>query len=137
MINFLVITHGDFGSYAVEAAETIVGEQKKGVCSVAITPRMTLPEARARVDRAVRELLSPDGLIILTDIPGGTPANICIPLVKDKPRVAVLSGLNLYMLITGFSNRDLPFEDLTQKMLKNSANSIVDLHKLFLSRTGP
>lgn len=135
MVNFLVVTHGDFGAYAVEAAEGIVGEQRRGVRSVPIPARMSVEEAREKVRRAVAELADGDGLIILTDIPGGTPSNICLPMVRDRARVAVLSGLNLYMLVTAFSHRSLPFEDLTRLMLANASKSILDLVQLLAART--
>lgn len=137
MVNFLVVTHGDFGSYVIEAAETIVGEQRDGVRSVPVNARMSVEEARAKIVQALAEMDSPDGLVILTDIPGGTPTNLVLPLAKDRKRTTVLTGLNLYMLVTAFSHRRLPFEELAEKMLANARNSIVDVHKLFLSRVKP
>ena len=135
MVNFLIVTHGEFGSYAVEAAEGIVGEQRRGVRSVAVTHRMSVEQARARVAAAIDELCGPDGLVILTDIPGGTPSNLCLPLAQGRARVAVLSGLNLYMLVTAFSKRGLPFEELVPLILGNGARSLADLGKLLERRT--
>lgn len=135
MVNFLVVTHGDFGAYAVEAAEGILGEQREGVRCVAIAPRMTVAEARERIAGAVAQLADGDGLVICTDMPGGTPANLCLPLAQGRPRVAVLTGLNLYMLVTGFAHRALPFEELTRRMLDSGVRSIADLHRVFQERS--
>ena len=133
MVNILIVTHGEFGAYAVEAAETIVGVQT-GVRSIPITPRMTVEDAKARLAAALDELAGPDGIVMLTDIPGGTRSNLSLPLSRERAGVVVLSGLNLYMLVTAFSNRTLPLEELSQKLLKNAASSILDLSQLLRAR---
>ena len=129
MVNFIIITHGEFGAYLMEAAEKIVGRQSEGVRVVAISPRLGVEELRRGVARAVAELRSDDGLVVLTDMPGGTPSNIVLPLVKDLPRVAVISGINLYMIISAFNARAarLPLEEAVRKILADAARSIRDI----------
>ena len=129
MVNFIIITHGEFGAYLMEAAEEIVGRQSEGVRVVAISPRLGVEELRRGVARAVAELRSDDGLVVLTDMPGGTPSNIVLPLVKDLPRVAVISGINLYMIISAFNARAarLPLEEAVRKILADAARSIRDI----------
>ncbi|MBI4054993.1 MAG: hypothetical protein HY402_02545 [Elusimicrobia bacterium] len=138
MINFLIVTHGDFGAYLIEAAENIVGPQPEGVLFVPLSNRLSLEEARARISTAIARLESPDGLILLIDMLGGTPGNIILPLVRNKPRVAVLGGCNLYMLISGFAQRrNLPFEQLSEKMLRDGIKSISDVKQLFMAKLRP
>ena len=128
MVNFIIVTHGEFGAYLVEAAEEIVGRQKEGVRCVGISPRLGVEEVRARVKAAVDELRGKDGLVIFNDMPGGTPCNVSLPLCKDMHNVSVLAGVNLYMLITAFNSRaELPLKELTEKVLSAGRRSIADL----------
>ena len=133
MINFLVVTHGEFGAYLVEAAESIVGRQARGVRVIGISSRLSVPEIRVRVQQSVRDLAGTEGLILFTDMPGGTPSNLAFPIVKDAPGVEMISGVNLYMLVCAFNHReDLPLERLVEKVLADGQKSIRDIRQLFL-----
>ena len=68
MINIIVITHGEFGAYLIEASETIVGVQNAGLKNISISPRLSLEKINALVAAAAAEMASPDGLIFLIDI---------------------------------------------------------------------
>ncbi len=134
MINILVVTHGEFGAYLVEAAESIVGRQGQGVRVLGISPRLSVPEIRERIHKAVRELSAADGLVVFTDMPGGTPSNLSFPIIKDAPRVEMISGVNLYMLVSAFNHRDdMPLERLIDKIISDGQKSIRDIRQMFLS----
>jgi len=134
MINFVIVTHGEFGAYLVEAAESIVGRQSQGVRVVGISPRLSVPEIRERIEKAVRELAGGDGMILFTDMPGGTPSNLSFPVVKDAPRVEMISGVNLYMLVSAFNHRgDTPLPNLVEKVLADGQKSIRDIRHMFLA----
>lgn len=136
MINFIIITHGEFGGYLVEAAETIVGRQPAGVRVVATSSRLSVPEIQARIGKALKDLASPDGIIVFTDMPGGTPNNLSFPLVKDARNVELVSGVNLYMLVCAFSHRDrLPLGALVEKIVADGQRSIRDVRQMFLTGT--
>ena len=131
MINFIVVTHGEFGAYLVEAAEGIVGRQG-GVRAIATSSRLSVPEIRGKISRALRELAGPDGTILFTDMPGGTPNNLSFPLVKDAPRTEMISGVNLYMLVAAFSHRDrLTLERLVEKIAADGQKSIRDVRRMY------
>jgi mannose/fructose-specific phosphotransferase system component IIA len=133
VINFIVVTHGEFGAYLVEAAESIVGRQPHGVRVIATSSRLTVPEIRAKIARALRELANPDGIILFTDMPGGTPNNLSFPLIKDAPKAEMISGVNLYMLVSAFSHRDrLPLARLVEKIVADGQKSIRDVRQMFL-----
>ena len=135
MVNILVITHGDFGAYLVEAAEGIVGPQGDGVQSVGISARVGLPEARSRIAHAVEELSSGNGLVVATDMPGGTPSNIAMPLARGDNKIAVVSGVNLYMLIAAFNNRTATDpERLAETMVAAGRRSISDIKSALAAR---
>lgn len=135
MINFIVVTHGEFGAYLVEAAESIVGRQAKGVRVVTISQRHSVPEIRERLQRSIDELSCDDGLIVFTDMPGGTPGNLSFPLLKDRRNVEMISGVNMYMLVNAFSHRgDMPLPALVEKLVADGQKSIRDVRQMFMAR---
>ena len=136
MINFIIVTHGEFGAYLVEAAESIVGRQEEGVRAVSISPRVAVSELRERISRAIRDLSGADGIILFTDMPGGTPSNLAFPLVKDAVYAEMVTGVNLYMLISAFSHRaDYPLAQLVEKVIEDGKKAVCDVRRRFLART--
>ncbi len=137
MINFIVVTHGEFGAYLVEAAEGVVGRQASGVRVVSTSSRQSVPEIKRCIESALAELANPDGVILFTDMPGGTPNNLSFPLIRNEKNVEMISGVNLYMLISGFSNRDqLPLEPLVAKIVTDGQKSIRDIRAMFVAVAG-
>jgi mannose/fructose-specific phosphotransferase system component IIA len=137
VINFIIVTHGEFGGYLVEAAEGIVGRQSAGVRVVATSSRLTTSEIQQRIAKALKDLASPDGVIVFTDMPGGTPNNLSFPLIKDARGVELISGVNLYMLVCAFSHRGtLPLEALVEKVVADGQKSIRDVRRMFVAGTG-
>ncbi|MBI5211485.1 MAG: hypothetical protein HY927_16045 [Elusimicrobia bacterium] len=136
MINCIVVTHGEFGAYLVEAAEAIVGSQTAGVQVVSLSVRQSLGEMREKMKAVVERLSGEDGLIVFTDMPAGTPVNLAFPAVKDKSGTELVSGVNLAMLVTAFSHRgDLPLGELLEKVLKNGRSAVCDIRQMVRART--
>ncbi|MBI3300145.1 MAG: hypothetical protein HYZ75_18415 [Elusimicrobia bacterium] len=133
MVNLLIITHGEFGAYLVEAAEGIVGPQT-GVRSVGISPRLTVDEIRRRIMTAVAEL-GPGELVVAVDMPGGTPCNVVLPVVKDLPAAHVVSGVNLYMLVSAFNNRGSgDGAQLAERMIDCGRKAVADVKKMLAAK---
>lgn len=136
MISVIVVTHGEFGAYMIEAAESIVGRQETGVRAVSLSPRWGVAEISRKLERAVKELSGPDGLVVFVDMPGGTPGNLTFPIVKDRPGVELIGGLNLYMLVSAFSNRaGMPLNALVAKIIADGQKSIRDIRQMFLAKS--
>lgn len=137
MINIVVVTHGEFGGYLVEAAEGIVGRQAQGVRVVSTSSRLSVAEIKRRIERALAELAGPDGILLFTDMPGGTPNNLSFPLIRNEARVEMASGVNLYMLVSAFSHRDrLPLTQLVEKVVADGQKSIRDVRAMFVAGAG-
>lgn len=137
MINIVVVTHGEFGGYLVEAAEGIVGRQAQGVRVVSTSSRLSVAEIKRRIERALAELANPDGILLFTDMPGGTPNNLSFPLIRNEARVEMASGVNLYMLVSAFSHRDrMPLAQLVEKVVADGQKSIRDVRAMFVAGAG-
>ncbi|MDD2806551.1 MAG: hypothetical protein PHV33_13450 [Elusimicrobiales bacterium] len=135
MINIIVITHGDFGAYLIEAAEGIVGVQNAGLKNVSISPRMTLERVKECVEAAISEMRSDDGLVFLIDMPGGTPMNVVLPLAKDIAKSAVICGVNINMMTSAFAYRaTLDFDRLQAKIVDDGRKAICEVKSLLLKK---
>lgn len=97
MIGLVLVTHGRLAEEFVRALEHIVGPQKQ-VETVSIGPDDDIEERRQAILERVAIADRGDGVIVLTDMFGGTPSNLAISIM-DKAKVEVIAGVNLPMLI--------------------------------------
>lgn len=104
MIGLVLVTHGALASQFVAAMEHVVGPQPQ-VAAICIGPDDDMEQRRRDILDAVAKSDSGDGVILLTDMFGGTPSNLAIS-VMDKAKVEVIAGVNLPMLIKLASVRD-------------------------------
>jgi PTS system mannose-specific IIA component len=131
MINLIIVTHGELGAYFAETAEMIVGQQPEGVEILSISPRVSAEKAKKELLSTLKKTHSKEGTIIFTDILGGTPTNIAVPSSENMKDVAVISGVNLNMIVTAFSYRfKLPFAELVSKIISDGKKSICEVKKL-------
>jgi PTS system mannose-specific IIA component len=97
MIGMVLVTHGRLAEEFVAATEHVVGHQEN-VRSICIGPDDDMERRRQDILDAVGEVDSGDGVILLTDMFGGTPSNLAIS-VMEKASIEVIAGINLPMLI--------------------------------------
>jgi mannose PTS system EIIA component len=97
MIGLVLVTHGRLAEEFLSALEHVVGRQER-IATVAIGPDDKIDVRRADIERAVASVNSGQGVIILTDMFGGTPSNLSISLLRTG-EVEVVAGLNLPMLV--------------------------------------
>jgi PTS system mannose-specific IIA component len=104
MIGMVLVTHGHLATEFRAALEHVVGPQKQLV-SISIGPEDDMERRRADILEAIHEADSGDGVVLLTDMFGGTPSNLAISAMNGG-NVEVLAGVNLPMLIKLASVRD-------------------------------
>jgi len=97
MIGLVLVTHGRLASEFVTAMEHVVGPQEH-VEAIAIGPEDDMEARRADIAAAIATVDVGKGVILLTDLFGGTPSNLAISLL-ERGRVEVIAGINLPMLI--------------------------------------
>ncbi len=97
MIGLIVVTHGNLAKEFVAALEHVVGPQQQ-VLPISIFPNDDMEERRNAIVQAAASVGSGDGVIILTDMFGGTPSNLSIS-VMDSGSIEVIAGVNLPMLV--------------------------------------
>ncbi len=97
MIGMVLVTHGRLAEELVAALEHVVGAQSN-VISVCIGPDDDMEQRRAEILDSAAKVDEGDGVVLLTDMFGGTPSNLAIS-VMDKANVEIIAGVNLPMLI--------------------------------------
>jgi PTS system mannose-specific IIA component len=104
MIGMVLVTHGHLATEFRAALEHVVGPQKQ-IAAISIGPEDDMERRRAEIIEAIREADTGEGVVLLTDMFGGTPSNLAIS-VMDGGKIEVLAGVNLPMLIKLASVRD-------------------------------
>ena len=97
MIGMVLVTHGRLAAEFVAALEHVVGPQRN-IAAVCIGPEDDMEKRRQDILRCVSEVDAGSGVVLLTDMFGGTPSNLAIS-VLDKAKIEVIAGINLPMLI--------------------------------------
>ena len=113
MIGMVLVTHGRLAAEFIAALEHVVGPQKQ-ISAICIGPDDDMERRRQDIIDAIRNVESGQGVVILTDMFGGTPSNLAIS-VMERSKVEVIAGINLPMLIKLASNRQT--EPLTNAVI--------------------
>jgi len=97
MIGVLITTHGNLGSELIKAAELIRGSLK-GIIPISVDQTKGVEDLKKEISTAMKKLDQGQGVLILTDLFGGTPSNISLSFMKEG-KVEVITGVNLPMLL--------------------------------------
>lgn len=123
MIGILIVSHCNVGKELLNAAELILG-RIEAVDTISITQPISSEELLRLVSQKIKELDKGGGVLILTDMFGGTPCNISLPFL-EKEKVEVLAGVNLPMLIAVAKDREgTSLKELSKKAEQAGKRSI-------------
>lgn len=129
MIGLLIISHCNLGKEFLNAAELIVG-RLEAADSIAITQTTESEEILKEISEKIRALNQGQGVLVLTDMFGGTPSNLSLSFLNDET-VEVLTGVNLPMVIAVAKDRDnLTLNELGERAQQAGKRSITLAGKL-------
>jgi PTS system mannose-specific IIA component len=132
MIGVVVVTHGQLATELVNAAETIVGDLPH-FFAVSIGWHEDVQDARAEIAAAIEKVKRPGGVLIATDMFGGTPSNLGITFL-EQDKVEVVTGVNLPMLIKAASLKDgASLTDIARMLREHGRNAIWVASDLLMS----
>ncbi len=97
MIGLVLVTHGNLANEFISAMQHVVGKQEQ-VAPVCIGPEDDMEMRRAEILKKVEDVNDGSGVVVLTDMFGGTPSNLAISIM-DRAKVEIIAGVNLPMLI--------------------------------------
>ncbi len=98
LVGGVVVTHGNLAAELVSAAETIINDDIRHITAVTIGWHDSVEAAREQISRAIERVDQGAGVLVLTDMFGGTPTNIACTFLGNSP-IEVVTGVNLPMII--------------------------------------
>ena len=104
MIGIVIVTHCQLGEALIGAAEFIIGSRPGSLESVSIDLNENAEKLRNKISQGIKKVKGQEGVLILTDMFGGTPSNLSYSFLEEG-RIEVLSGVNLPILIQAASMR--------------------------------
>jgi PTS system mannose-specific IIA component len=122
-VGVLVVTHGEFGAALLDAAQMILGPQQ-GIRSVSVQVARGVDEIIAELKAAVSKLEAGTGVLVLTDLFGGTPTTLSLSLRK-LGNIEVVAGVNLPMLLKVLQSRTSNLAELTAQAKTAGLQGIV------------
>ena len=135
MVGAVIVTHGRLAHELLDAAERIV-RRTEGVRAVSLDWDDEVADARREIQDAIKEVDSGDGVLIFTDMFGGTPTNVSLAFL-DKDRVEIVTGVNLPMivkLLTSLQISEASLLETAQELRERGQNSIYVASEILSSR---
>lgn len=105
MIGIVIVTHSHLGDALIDAAEFIIGTRPDNMVSVSINLNENVDKLREKIAQGIKKVDQKKGVLILTDMFGGTPSNLSYSFLEEG-RVEVISGVNLPILIKALSTQE-------------------------------
>ena len=134
MIGLVIVTHGLLAVELKHAAEHVVGQQDN-LETVCIGPDDDMELRREDIRSAVKKVDSKNGVILLTDMFGGTPSNLAISMLREG-KVEVLAGVNLPMLIKlAEARKDTSLSNAAQKAKEAGQRYIAIASQILAGKT--
>ncbi len=104
MVGILIVTHSQLGSALIDASEFILGKRPEALEAVSINLNENADKLRDKIAKGIKQVDRKSGILILTDMFGGTPSNLSYSFLEEG-RIEVLSGVNLPILIKAANDR--------------------------------
>jgi PTS system mannose-specific IIA component len=125
MIGVVLATHGDVGRALIGAMEMILGVQP-GVAALSLQLADRIEDATARLHDTIEVVDDGDGVLVLTDMLGGTPSNLCLALIGGARPVEVVSGVSLPMLLKAVqARREGALADLAGQVKRAGRSAVI------------
>lgn len=132
MVGVVLVTHPNLGEEFIRSAEMICGKMPR-VLTVSIDTRKEVEELRRGIAEAIKKVDDGDGVLILTDMFGGTPSNMSLAFLQED-RVEVLTGLNLPMMIKLSNCREGRSLKELARMVKEAGQKNINLASEILQK---
>ena len=122
MIGVVIASHGKLAEELIRTAEGVVGPLAS-VEGVAVSA--TEPDSRKRIAEAIAKVDQGEGVLLLTDLLGGSPTQLCLSFLAER-KVEVVTGVNLPMVLKAISIRQdaLPMDEMAAQLAESARKSI-------------
>ncbi len=104
MIGVIIVTHGNIATEMLNSTKFIMGKVEN-MLAVSVDPKESVEELRKKINEAIKSVDHGEGVLILTDMFGGTPSNVGLSFLEEG-KVEVITGVNLPILLKLCTNRE-------------------------------
>lgn len=131
MVKLILVTHGNLAAEMLQTSSQILGKTADDVQTLSVTTSSSIEQGAKELQKYLAD--SPDGVVVLTDIFGGSATNIALTASKDFPRCHVITGLNLSMLLTALNSRKkLNDKELAEKIESDGKRAVINATELLI-----
>jgi len=124
MTGILVVTHANLASTLIETLEFILGKKQENMLPISIDIKEDPDSLRKKIKQGISKLMSDSGVLIFTDMFGGTPSNLAYSFLEEG-KIEVISGVNLPLLLKTVTAREkMDMETLTTSLVEHGKRSI-------------
>lgn len=128
MIGILIIAHGTLGDSLIHCANHVFGNHPPHLAQMSVAlhddPNLLLPRAQ----ELIKTLDQGDGVLVLSDMYGATPCNVCCRLMQPG-KLEVVAGVNLPMLVRVLNYRNEPLSVLVEKAISGGREGVIEVSK--------
>ncbi|MDD4273970.1 MAG: PTS fructose transporter subunit IIA [Desulfobacter postgatei] len=124
MTGILIVTHANLGAALIDTLEFILGTKQEKLETIAIDIKQDPEILRNKIKQGIKDVYCENGVIILTDMFGGTPSNLAYAFLEEG-KVEVISGVNLPILLKAVTTREkMEIKALTTALIEHGKKSI-------------
>nr|WP_319490899.1 PTS sugar transporter subunit IIA [uncultured Desulfobacter sp.] len=124
MTGILIVTHANLGASLIDTLEFILGAKQEKLDAISIDIKQDPESLRKKIKRGIKDVYCEKGVIILTDMFGGTPSNLAYAFLEEG-KVEVISGVNLPILLKAVTTREkMDIKALTAALIEHGKKSI-------------
>ena len=123
MLGIILVAHNDFAESIKRVAEHVIGDLPDVEC-ISVLPEDDIDLKRKEIRTAIHKMKKYEGIVLLTDMFGGTPSNLAISLMEEG-KIEVISGMNLPMLVKLLRMRKKSLSDAVQAAAESGRNYIM------------
>ncbi|MBU0969523.1 MAG: PTS sugar transporter subunit IIA [Proteobacteria bacterium] len=124
MTGILVVTHANLAGSLIETLELILGKEQETLLPISIDIKEDPDNLRKKIKQAISKVNSGKGVLIFTDMFGGTPSNLAYSFLEEG-KIEVISGVNLPILLKAVTSRKkMDMETLTASLVEHGKRSI-------------
>jgi PTS system ascorbate-specific IIA component len=124
-VGLLTITHQPLGSALLRVASGILGSDPQGIEAMEVVNDVPCELLMTDAGRRLERLDRGDGVLILTDLYGSTPANVAVALLGTERRLRVIAGINLPMLLRALTYAALDLDAVAEKALQGGRDGVL------------
>lgn len=124
MTGILIVTHANMGAALIDTLEFILGTKQEKLDAISIDIKQDPESLRKKIKRGIKDVYCENGVIIFTDMFGGTPSNLAYAFLEEG-KVEVISGVNLPILLKAVTSREkMEIKALTAALIEHGKKSI-------------